>query len=195
MDYKHENRINNMNNESYIYTVVFRITREQRYLVEQIVDKTNKYFPDVYRDLLNLGLKQFYSENRDIPIDQAKLKLFQEVNKVKDLQSVLSNLAMIKPYLKPEEFKKQCQENNIDPIDVEEIQYPRLSKRDLVRMFLQALFTDRTEGMPVSRVLELANNLQFSESMVRQEARKLSIFSKKRKTHDGIMNIYYPPEG
>lgn len=179
---------------NYTYPVSFRIDRYRHSQVEQIVNKTNKWYAIVLRDLINLGLDKYFSEHIDVKIDVAKQQLYRDVNNAKERQSILQDLAIIKSQLSPDEFCTRCRENGIDPLEVEEIYPPGITKRDLVRIFLKAIFTDRSEGMPVNRVLEVGSSQHFSENMVREEVRKLGVFSKKRRTHNGVMNIWYPPK-
>jgi hypothetical protein len=177
------------------YTLTFKVPWEQHTQVQEVASKSGQNMADTCRQLLELGLAD-YNSREVTQEDRPKLQLFKEAARVRELQHLIQLLAEVKNELCEEDFQRYCQSLGIDPAEVEDVAIPRgkITKKERCCSFLRVLFTDRPEGLPANRVLEIAEREGFGQGLTRDVADEIGIRFQPTDADEGKIYMWIPPE-
>jgi hypothetical protein len=185
----------NQSSSMYRWTLSFKVSMDQHTQVQEIVSKTGQDISIICRNLIDLGLANYnnrYVADEDKPL----MQLFEEAKRVRKLRHIIQVLAEVKDEISPEDYERYCHSLGIDPKEVEDAAIPRgkVTKRDRCCSFLRVLFTDRPQGLPANRVLEIAAREGFGKNLVYEAATCLGIRFQVTETNQGRMSLWIPPE-
>ena len=189
------NRSYSSNSRTHRYTLTFKTTWEQHTQVQDVATQSGDSMADACRELLALGLVSYYSKN--VPeFDKPKIQVFRELERVRERQYMLEALGSLKSELEDDDFNAYCASLGFSPEDVE-AKIPLgggQTKADRCQAFLRVLFADRPDGLPGTRVLEIAAHEGFGLNLTRQVAGDLGIRFQATNTAGGRVYIWRPPK-
>lgn len=174
------------------YTFTFKTSWDQHSRVQEISSKHGEVVNETLVMLLELGLEYYDLKNKNIT-DTPKIMVYKRLRETRTREELMKALSELKPSTDPNEFQNLCQANEILPEEIEDIPVQKkYTKRERCRSFLRVLFTDRPEGFPGKRVLEIAEAEGFGQNMVREEASFLGIKPKRQSSDDGDTSMWIP---
>jgi hypothetical protein len=177
------------------YTLTFKTTWEQHTQVQDVATQSGESMADACRELLALGLVSYHS--KIVPeIEMPKIRVLRELERVNERQHLLEALASLRTELEEEDFKAYCRSLGFEPEDVDEKFPPggKRTKEERCRAFLRVLFTDRPDGLPGTRVLEIAAQEGFGQNITREVASQIGIKFQATSTEEGRVYIWKPAE-
>jgi hypothetical protein len=177
------------------YTLTFKTTWEQHTQVQDVATESGQSMADACRELLGLGLVSHHSKNVT-EFEKPKVRFLRELERVHERQHLLEALASVRGELDDEDFKSYCRLLGFEPGDVDEKFPPggKRTKEERCQAFLRVLFTDRPDGLPGTRVLEIAAQEGFGQNLTREVASQMSIKFQATSTEEGRVYIWKPAE-
>lgn len=174
------------------YTLTFKVNWSLHTQVLELASKRGVAVSEMGHILLDAGIEFFMQREKDPNVDP-KAKIFQRLSQVHNRSNLLDSLAQIRASTPEIEFNKLCRENEIDPDEVDDSSAnSSTTKDDRCYAFLRVLFTDRPEGLPANRVLEIAEEEGFGRRMTRINAQKLGIRIQRQCSPTGQLSMWIP---
>lgn len=183
------------NPSDFRYTISFKASWMQHNQLLEYSTKTGMNISEACREIFDAGLDKI-NEIAGNRLDKAKVHLFGKAKEVREHKHLLQTLAELQSSLSQGEFETHCQELGIDPLEVENETPPGgvNTKDERAKAFLRVLFTDRPEGLPAKRVLEIAAQEGFGQNLTRHAANQMGIRFVSVNTLEGRVYIWKPPE-
>jgi hypothetical protein len=177
------------------YTQSFKVPSDVHNLLLELASRQGKDVNVFSRELLLLGISEHLQGDislEDIP----RVRLYKELARVRKLQEDIQALATIKDEVSQEEFHQYCLSLGIDPAEVDCVGLPnrKITKDERARSLLRVLFTDRPEGLPANRVLEISAREGFGENLTRKAATEMGIRFQPIETKEGRKYVWIPQE-
>jgi len=189
------NSYNNSPAANYKCNLSFKVTWETHSQIQEIATEAGQNITITCRDLIELGLAN-YNRRHVNDEDKPKIKVIEAAKRVRELHHWIQVLADIKDEISIEEFQNYCHSLGIDPAEVEDVAplHGKITKRDRCCSFLRVLFTDRPEGLPATRVLEISAREGFGQNLVYESATEIGIRFQPTDTNEGRIYIWISPE-
>jgi hypothetical protein len=167
------------------YNVSFKTTWTQHTLLQEIASKQGKDITTTARELLDMGI-DVWSKNDQTKAYSPKVQLAHEVNKTREKDNIRAMLREVRWSSNPKKFNELCQLNGEDPKDYQDIPQPEKAKTqpEKAQRFLRILFSDRPDGLPMTRVIELAAEENLGSNLIRSTAKAMGR-SSKRESRNG----------
>jgi hypothetical protein len=176
----------------YKYTLNTKVTWELHTLVQEIVSETGNSQQFVLQDLLNVGV-DWYFEKKPEFFKSPKMRLIRDVKEKHDRDRMITGLVEIRDNISESKFLEYCSSLGIDPSEVDQVRSSiRKDKRERCRDFLTILFLDRPDGLPATRVLEIANSYGLGQNLVREVAKEEGIVFRREKISGQMASIWKP---
>jgi hypothetical protein len=180
--------------ETHRYSIVFKTTWQQHTQIQDIATQNGENMADTCRELLTLGLASY--RNKFVPdSEKPKVTLLRNLEQVRERQRLLAALSELRADLSEDAFLSYCRALGFEPGEVDEIPPHRGGEKKESRCsaFLRVLFTDRPEGLPAKRVLEIAAQEGFGENLTRKVASDMGFRFQPVSTPDSRSYVWKPP--
>ena len=184
--------IQNLNKNT--QNVSFKTNYRTHYHIQDIITKTGQPQQSVLNMLIDKGIDQYILCNKS-EYDDPKIRLYSKVKLVQEANRIRDMLSCLKHRIPEADFKTLCQDLGEDPEDYLEIPEPDnvVTKHNRCERFLEILFIDRPDGLPGTRVIEIAVEHGFGKNMTRESAGMIGLTFVKQE-HQGNQKSMWIPE-